>query len=118
MDSGVDFSDLLVSSDDKTENSAEAGSANVSRRNSTSKRTVSTTSLKIEAKEDEKREPVEEKVEKAHDLEISSKGKIKGSLFLHYINSAEMPIGAFVLVVLFLFAQILASGADYWVAYW
>lgn len=110
-----------MSSDDETDNNSGAQSTNVSRSNSTiSKRSTSTASLKTQANDDAKPETDfdDKNVEKAHQLEVSSRGKIKGPLFFHYINSAGMPIGSFILFILFLLAQILASAADFWVAYW
>lgn len=51
-------------------------------------------------------------------LEATSKGKVKGSLFLQYLQAGAHSTVLFLLFVLFLTAQILASGADYFVAFW
>lgn len=124
QNSGVDFSTLLASYDDENEEdttsiaSIKSPSANRSRSNSASitKRLGSKVSLQSEkgAKDDEN----DEEKDKMHDLEESSEGKIKGPLLFHYFKSAEQPVRLFILFVLFLVAQVLASGADYWVAYW
>jgi fucose permease len=51
-------------------------------------------------------------------LEASSKGIVKGSIFLNYFKSSGS-LALFVLVVfLFIITQIAASCTDYWVAYW
>lgn len=52
------------------------------------------------------------------ELEASSKGMIKGSLFVNYITSAKRPFTLAFLVVTFLLTQLLANMADIWVSYW
>lgn len=52
------------------------------------------------------------------ELEASSKGKVKGSLILNYLNSAQRPFTLVFLIISFLLAQVLASLADIWVSYW
>lgn len=51
-------------------------------------------------------------------LEASSKGKVKGSLSLHYFRAGAnwpMLLG---LACFFVFVQFLASAVDYWVSIW
>lgn len=113
QNSGVDFSTLLASSDDENME-IDSGMEDMfpSKRN----RTELEKSAKCATAANDSADDVESA--KMHDLEDSSKGKIGGSLLLHYFNSAEQPVVLFVLFVLFLLAQALASAADYWVAYW
>lgn len=62
-------------------------------------------------------DPEEEK-ELLRELEASSKGKVKGSVYLHYFKSAKRPLILAILFVSVLLSQALASMADVWVAYW
>lgn len=75
----------------------------------------STTSLHSE--KENKLDPEEDKglLKK---LEDSSKGKVKGSLYLNYFKSANRPFTFVFLVVTLLLSQILASLIDIWVAFW
>lgn len=119
QESGVDFSTLLTSSDnEESEDITSIASADRSRSNSVTipRRLGSRVSLHSEKGEENRND--DEQNEKMHDLEESSKGKIKGPLILHYFRSAEQPVVLFVLFILFLLAQVLASGADYFIAYW
>lgn len=51
-------------------------------------------------------------------LEASSKGKVKGSIFMNYFK-AGVPWPVFiVLLFLFVFVQFLGSAVDYWVSVW
>lgn len=60
----------------------------------------------------------EEGEELLKELEASSKGKVRGSVYLHYLKSAKRPWTLAVLFVSVLLSQALASVADVWVAYW
>lgn len=51
-------------------------------------------------------------------MEESSKGKVKGSISVAYFKSGAHWMVLCVLGISFLFAQILASGSDYWVSVW
>ncbi|XP_045472553.1 ATP-binding cassette subfamily C member 4-like isoform X2 [Harmonia axyridis] len=66
-------------------------------------------------------EPDEEELEKRNfkDMqEESSKGKVKGSLFLNYLHSgANYFVVAFV-IYLFFFTQFIASSIDFFISYW
>lgn len=68
-------------------------------------------------REENPKQPDEEK-ELLKELEASSEGKIKGSLVLMYLKSSNKPCTLVFLIISFLLAQILASLADIWVAYW
>lgn len=50
--------------------------------------------------------------------EQSSKGKVHGSLSLQYLLGGGNLLFVTIVIFLYLFAQIAASGADYWVSYW
>lgn len=63
----------------------------------------------------EKREEENELLGK---LEESSKGKVKGSLLLKYLQSAKQPITLAFLLISVLGVQMLASAADIWASYW
>lgn len=111
----------MASADDDDDIKQNENEENLSRSNSlsSSKRINSIGSLNSvhSAKENEK-DLIEEKVVQLQALESSSKGKVKGPLLINYLNSAEQPIILFILFIMFLLAQFLASGADFWVAYW
>lgn len=51
-------------------------------------------------------------------VEASSKGKLKQSVYIEYFRSGANLCVAFVIGVLFLLAQIAASVIDWWMAYW
>lgn len=51
-------------------------------------------------------------------LETSSKGTVKGSVYVNYCKASGSIVLLFLLLFLFLATQLAASGADYWVAYW
>lgn len=50
--------------------------------------------------------------------EESSKGKIRGSLTLHYLRAGGGLFIVFNVFILFLLAQVAASGVDYFVSFW
>lgn len=109
--SGVDFSALMSPAEE------ENGEMGEEDRSGKMSRSASICSERSTAAPDDSSDTKEE-IEKIHDLEDSTKGKIKGSLLMHYFRSAEQPVVLFTLFILFIIAQSLASGADYWVAYW
>lgn len=51
-------------------------------------------------------------------MEASSKGKVKGSITANYFKAGANWFWLFILVLLFIVAQFLASAADYWVSIW
>lgn len=67
--------------------------------------------------EDENQKSFEEK-NALIELESSSKGKIKGSILLHYLKSSNIPGVTSILCALFAITQMFASVADVWVPYW
>lgn len=58
------------------------------------------------------------KFDEGVELEASSKGKVKGSLFVSYFRAgANWPVLC-IIIFLFVFAQMLGSAVDYFVSYW
>lgn len=51
-------------------------------------------------------------------LEASSKGQVRGSVGGAYLRSGANWCVLFIIMVLFLLTQLVASGADYWVSFW
>lgn len=60
----------------------------------------------------------EEENELVQELEVSSRGKIKGSLILNYFKSSRRPFSICVLMAVFLLVQLFASFSDIWISYW
>lgn len=51
-------------------------------------------------------------------MEASSKGMVKGSIYLHFFKSSGSLALFMVVVAFFIITQIAASSTDYWIAYW
>jgi len=52
-------------------------------------------------------------------IEASSKGKVRGSVWLKFcLNSGSKILTFFFVPLFFAASQIAASGADYWVKFW
>lgn len=105
---GIDF-EYLVS--DKTNDELES----VSVKNGTSRANsnLSKTTLKSKEAHNDKT-----KTEPLQQLELSSKGKVEGSVFAMYLRSGANLFVLFVIMLSFLLTQLMGSGADYWVSYW
>lgn len=59
--------------------------------------------------------------ENTHDgvgMEASSRGKINGSIALHYFRAGANWLGIIVVSTLFVLAQVVASTTDCWVSFW
>ena len=116
--SGIDFSSMLnPNKNDETEQDSEKNK----RRNSTSsqKSRMSSSKSLIEVTAlVEEQTKLEENSEMVKELEASSKGKIKGSMLLNYLKSANMPCALIFLCASFLVTQVLGSLADVWSLYW
>lgn len=118
MNSGIDFASILAHRDDETAEDATEN-AEILRSNSISPSSRSTVSMKVlAAKSEVKTEKLEEENELLARLEESSKGKVKGSLLLKYLQSAKQPITLAFLLISVLGVQLLASAADIWASYW
>lgn len=63
-------------------------------------------------------EPEEQEIKTKDIQEESSKGKIKGSLFLKYIKASGKAFSLLLVGLLFALSQIIASGVDYFVSFW
>lgn len=84
-----------------------------------STRSVSSSSLHSVGGDDEPNDEIMTKsIENIQQMETSSKGKVKGSLFGNYFRSGGNLIALILVGILFLLAQVLASSADYWVSFW
>ncbi|XP_055307782.1 ATP-binding cassette sub-family C member 4-like isoform X2 [Sitodiplosis mosellana] len=119
LKSGIDFTSMLH----QTENDEnEQESVENKRRNSASSqrsRLSSSGSLNKEGiSPNEEENELNEKSEMVKELEASSKGKIKGSMLLNYLNSANMPCALMFMYALFISTQLSGSIADVWVSYW
>ena len=60
----------------------------------------------------------EESIYDGVEMEASSKGKIKGSIAMHYFRAGANWFWIFVVFSFFILAQLFASVADYWVSVW
>lgn len=56
--------------------------------------------------------------ETLNNFEMSSKGKVKGSLLLQYFKAGSHFGELIIILILFGLAQLIASGCDYWVSFW
>lgn len=87
-----------------------------SRRQSVSSASSNMTSeseMRLQLKSSEKIE-----VDKGVQMEESSKGTFKGSTSMNYYLAGANWLALILLAILFVFVQVLASGADYWVSVW
>lgn len=75
-------------------------------------KSVSSTSLESET------EYWENKNDDGVQLEISSKGKVEGSLLLNYFRAGVSWPTVIIMIFAFCFVQFLASTADYFVSVW
>ncbi|KAK3921166.1 Multidrug resistance-associated protein 4 [Frankliniella fusca] len=134
INSGIDYAKLLEE-DDADDTKSEASHTTESAlspqdpvlRRSTSRErkksnvssfTSSLQSISSEKSEDKDKEEQQATSPLVDKLEASSKGMVKGSVYMGYVK-ASGSVALFLVVVTFFFmTQIAASGTDYWVAYW
>lgn len=57
-------------------------------------------------------------IESLQYCEESSNENRHGSIMMKYFRSGGHPIELFLIFLLFILAQLTASGADYWVSFW
>lgn len=114
--SGVDFAAFLQSDQTDADEDSKSIKGRRSRTNSLSS-TVSSKSVEEGLDEIETTDK-DKSVEQLQQLELSSKGMVKGSVFAMYLRSGSNLCGLFVVMMLFLITQVMASAADYWVSYW
>lgn len=124
LSSGIDIASMLNRSEENLQgaNSEVAGRRKGSQNSSSSLKSIEKT---IEELNNEKNltkgngdDLANEENVLLKELEASSKGKVKGSLSLNYLKSANRPFTLVFIVAAFLLAQTLASLADIWVSYW
>lgn len=124
FNSGIDIASMLTKCEEVDEDELVEDNevATIKQKNSTTslKNMInSAKSLNSEKSESkEKQSDPEEEKELLGELEASSKGKVKGSIYLNYFKSANRPFTLVYLVITLLLSQILASVIDIWVAYW
>lgn len=124
--SGIDIAELLdVPEETKNIEDKESISAKRSRTNSRSSNAASKMSLHSLIEDvDTNEEEIDENDRKKSisapiaELEKTSKGTVKGSPLGNYMKAGAHPIFVFLLFVLFVATQIIASMADIWVSYW
>lgn len=124
--SGIDIAQLLESEEFKDASSEyDGGSSKYTGRRSRSSSISSVRSEQFMSVDESglDDDDVEEKIKKEtsepkENVEESSKGKIKGWLFGHYIKAGAGPCLIFFVFALFLFTQVIASFIDWWVSYW
>ncbi|XP_055302579.1 ATP-binding cassette sub-family C member 4-like isoform X2 [Sitodiplosis mosellana] len=114
--SGVDFAKLVGTNEIDNEEGPEKFKRQMSRQTST--RSASSISLNSSADGFEFDDEEDEGKTKGVEMEDSSKGKVKGSIAYNYFRAGSHWSILFVLGVLFLVVQLLASAADYWVSIW
>lgn len=112
VNSGIDSASLLAQS-----KANDIGTIETLGRNSSLSSSHSIDSMKSLAAEVQSNEPNAQS-ELITKLEESSKGKIKGSLLLKYLQSAKQPKMLAFLIASSVGSQILASGADFWAGFW
>lgn len=110
--SGVDFAELIG----ENENEENKQRSRTQSRTS-SMRSLSSTSLCSMGGEPIEEIEAEEEPEQVMQMEHSSKGKVKGSNALNYFEAGAHWSILGSLGILFIFVQLCASGADYWVSY-
>lgn len=118
MNSGVDFATLLATEEDVEIGQEQRGMRSRASRSNSRSSVKSHSSASIHSGEETEDEEKEDFAASPQELEATSKGKVKGSLFLQYLQSGAYSPVLLLLFLLFLTAQILASGADYFVAFW
>lgn len=118
--SGIDFATLLQS-DDPVDAAADSEPSTLGKRS----RTHSRSSLRsnksdgqAEGDGDRNEKEKSKSVEQLQQLEASSKGQVRGSVGVAYLKSGASLCILLVILTLFVITQVLASGADYFVAYW
>lgn len=116
IESGLDFAKLLADGHPKNDD-AETSDVNLSRSNSRSSkqfnRELSETSLNsVDEKADEDNQD-----NKANEEKTES-GQIGWGVYIAYLKAGGGICNFAIVLFLFIFAQILASGGDYFVTYW
>lgn len=119
--SGVDFASLLQAEDiDESTETPETVRTRSRTQSRSSARSISSVSLHSEGNAEDEPEEVNKtkSVEDIRQMEMSSKGKVKGNLFFNYFRSGGNLVVLVIVGILFILAQVLASFADFWVSFW
>lgn len=114
LTSGVDFVQFVGLAKDFNEETEAPSKQQISRKSSIASTNVSCTSNSVSEASNE----IDVTEDKGIEMEESSKGKVKGSVYLHYFTAGAHWSILVALAFSFLFVQVLASGADYWVSVW
>lgn len=114
--SGVDFAELVGTHEKVNEDNPEGIERQMSRQHST--RSVSSISLNGSADGSDLDVDEDKDEIKGIEMEASSKGKVKGSVFANYFKSGAHWSILIVLGISFITVQFLASSSDYWVSVW
>ncbi|XP_055676611.1 ATP-binding cassette sub-family C member 4-like [Lutzomyia longipalpis] len=119
--SGIDFAKLLNADDDDAED-GKSENPKFRRQQSTSS-SRSQSSRNSLSSEDELDDMIDEKKEKENQpamvaLEGTSKGTVKGPIFINYLKAGGNWAVLSIMFVLFLITQFMASGFDWFIAYW
>lgn len=123
LSSGIDIASILNKSEENLEETNNEGDG-MQKNAQNSSNSLKSIGKSIEEKNNEKNltkdkdDVADEQNVLLKELEASSKGKVKGSLILNYLNSAKRPFSLVFIVIAFLLAQTLASFTDIWVSYW
>lgn len=112
--SGVDFAAFLQSDQTDADEDSYSVKGRPSRTNSMASIARSVEEGLNEAEAPEKMKSVEQ----LQQLEQSSKGMVKGSVFSMYLRSGSNWFVLFIIMLMFIVTQFMASAADYWVSYW
>lgn len=123
LSSGIDIASILNRSEENLhdENNDDSGYKKNSQNSSSSLKSMDKTSEMINNEKNLSKDNgnvANEQNVLLNELEATSKGKVKGSLIMNYLNSAKRPFSLIFIVITFLMAQTLASLADIWVSYW
>lgn len=112
----VEYARLLSKEPEGTEEETLIDSVRNSRKMSLRSKSVSVSSCQsLESSVDLDQE---EEVQNKDMQEESSKGKIKGSLFLKYLLAGGNCCFVFIVLFLYILTQVAASSVDYFVSYW
>lgn len=120
LNSGIDISSMLNKPEEVTDEkyNESDGGGKISHQNSAATLENMNSTMSLNNEKNLTEDSKDEEKELLKQLEASSKGKVKGSLILNYLKSARQPCTMVFLLISFLLAQVLASLADIWVAYW
>ncbi|XP_058822716.1 ATP-binding cassette sub-family C member 4-like [Topomyia yanbarensis] len=123
---GIDFVELLAKMEEETGDGESSVMTLDKRRGSrsSSKSFASSFHSLNDLSEDDQADAKNKDEEKSkspnvnENMEMSSKGTVQGSVLMNYIRCGANPVILFGLLLLFLATQVVASGADLWVAFW